>query len=328
MFTKASLRLTAWYVIILMTLSLTFSGWLYTEGTNEVRAGLSAQLLQPYANLLPKQEVGTYLDQKFDAARWRIIGSLTLMNAGVLVAGSFISYFLARRTLQPIEDALDAQNRFTADASHELRTPLTSMKTEIEVALRDPSLPAKEARELLKSNVEEIDRLTHLSDGLLILARTGDKPALQKVQVNELAEKVVHRFEPRAKAKHMQLVAQLKPASGMAELAQLDMIAGILLDNAIKYALGKSTITVATTIQDGYACLTVHNEGPAISPEDLPHIFERFYRADTSRTGGHTAGHGLGLSIAEKLATNMNGSIAVRSTKKSGTTFTVRVAAA
>ena len=328
MFTKASLRLTAWYVAILMVLSLMFSFWLYTEGTNEVRASLNAQLLQPYANLLPRDEVGVYLDQKFEASRWRIIGSLALMNAGVLIAGSFTSYFLARRTLQPIEDALEAQNRFTANASHELRTPLTSMKTEIEVALRDPSLPAKEARELLKSNVEEIDRLTKLSDGLLILARMGEKPDLQKVAISEIADKAVRRFESRAKANHMQIVTQLKPTQGMAEIISLDTIAGILLDNAIKYAPPKTTITVATTVQDGHACLTVHNEGPAISASDLPHIFERFYRADTSRTGGRAAGHGLGLSIAEKLASNMNGSIAVRSTKKSGTTFTVRVAVA
>jgi two-component system, OmpR family, sensor histidine kinase CiaH len=328
MFTKASLRLTAWYVAILMALSLMFSSWLFTEASNEVRTGLDAQLLRPYANLLPKEEIGAYLDQQYEASRWRIIGSLTLMNVGVLVAGSFISYFLARRTLQPIEDALDAQNRFTADASHELRTPLTSMKTEIEVALRDPKLPAKEARELLKSNVEEIDRLTKLSDGLLILARTGDAPALKKVAVADIAQKVAHRFEARANAKHMKLVTQLSPANGMAEPTQLDMLAGILLDNAIKYAPEKSTITVATTIQDNYACLTVHNEGSVISAKDLPHIFDRFYRADTSRTGGHTAGHGLGLSIAEKLAANMNGSIAVRSTKKAGTTFTVRVASA
>lgn len=328
MFTKASLRLTAWYVAILMALSLMFSGWLYTEATHEVRSSLSAQLLRPFSNLLPKDEVAAYLDQQFDASRWRIIGSLTLMNVGVLITGSFISYFLARRTLQPIEDALDAQNRFTADASHELRTPLTSMKTEIEVALRDPSLPATEARALLQSNVEEIDRLTNLSDGLLILARTGDKPELKKVEVADIAKKAIRRFGPPAKAKKMTLTAQLVPAVGMADATHLDMLAGILLDNAIKYAPRSSTVTIATAIQDGNVCLTVHNEGPAIPEKDLPHIFERFYRADTSRTSGHVAGHGLGLSIAHKLVTNMGGTIAVRSTKKDGTTFTARVVAA
>jgi signal transduction histidine kinase len=326
MFTKASLRLTAWYVVILMALSLTFSGWLYAEGTSEVRAGLNAQLLRPFSNLLPRDEVGHYLDQQFDASRWRFIGSLVLMNVGVLIAGSFMSYFLARRTLKPIEDALDAQNRFTADASHELRTPLTSMKTEIEVALRDEKLSAKEARGLLASNVEEIDRLTNLSDGLLILARTGDQPTLQKVAVSGVAEKVAQRFAARAKAMNMEVVTKLSPLTASADESQLDTIIGILLDNAIKYGSEKSVVTLATTLQDGQVCVTVHNVGAAISVEDLPHIFDRFYRADTSRTGGKAAGHGLGLSIAYKLAGAMNGTIAVRS-DDNGTTFTLRVAA-
>ena len=323
MFTEASLRLTAWYVAILMALSLTFSSWVYIEATNEIKTSLNAQTAHPLVKLLPNDEVARYLERQYNDSRARIVGSLVLLNVGVLVAGSFISYFLARRTMQPIEDALEAQNRFTADASHELRTPLTTMKTEIEVALRDKQLPVAEARQLLASNVEEIDRLSKLAEGLLILARTGDKPELTKVTLQDIAQKAAKRFEHTAAHKNITIRTQLVPLAAQADESHVDGIIGILLDNAIKYSPPKSTVTLAITRQDGNACVSVHNTGPAISQEDIPHIFERFYRADTART---TDGYGLGLSIAHKLATHMNGSIAVKS-DESGTTFTLRVSA-
>lgn len=321
MFTQASLRLTAWYVGILMVLSLTFSTWVYLEATHEVSNNLRAQADHPLARLLPNSDVARYLDQQYDASRARILGSLALLNVGVLLFGGCASYFLARRTLRPIEVALTAQNRFTADASHELRTPLTTMKTEIEVALRDKKLSAADARELLASNVEEIDRLSKLAEGLLILARTGDKPSLEKVAITEIAEKAAKRFEPLAEQKHIRVSTNFSPLEATADAAHADAIIGILLDNAIKYSPQKSTVTFMVNKQDGQVCVTVHNTGPGIAPQDIPHIFDRFYRADAART---TDGYGLGLSIAHKLATNMNGTIAVRS-DKTGTVFTLRV---
>jgi signal transduction histidine kinase len=328
MFTKASLRLTAWYVAILMALSLIFTIWLYIEATHEVRASLNAQASHPLAKLLPNTDVVRYLDQQYNDSRARIIGSLVLLNVGVLVSGSFVSYFLARRTLQPIEAALEAQNRFTADASHELRTPLTTMKTEIEVALRDPKLPVHDARELLRSNVEEIDRLSKLAEGLLILAHTGDdKPRLQKIIVADLAKKTAKRFDTAATAKQMKIERRFARTKAFADPSHTDAIIGILLDNAIKYGDENSTISLAVAKQDGQACITVHNHGPGIAPDDIPHIFDRFYRTDSSRTTAKTAGYGLGLSIAQKLAAHMNGIITVKS-DDSGTAFTLRVPAA
>lgn len=322
MFTKASLRLTGWYVAILMLLSLTFSGWLYSEASKELRAGLNAQLLRPYSNLLPRDEVQAYLNKQFDDSNMRIIGSLALMNVGVLVAGSFISYFLARRTLAPIEQALTAQNRFTADASHELRTPLATIKTELEVALRNKNLSTQEARELLKSNVEEVDRLSKLANDLLVLARCAEKPELKKTSVYTIAQKACDRFASIAQPKQIKIERQIAPVSAMAESAQVDAILNILLDNAVKYSPKRATITVAAHKMNGQVAITVHNTGAQIDDKDLEHVFERFYRTDKSRTGGVQAGHGLGLSIAQKLADSMGGKLAVKS-DQTGTTFTL-----
>lgn len=311
-----------------MILSVTFSAWLYTEATREVRTGLNAQLLRPYSNMLPRDEVNKYLDDQYNASKFRILGSLALLNVGVLAAGSFISYFLARRTLHPIEEALMAQNRFTADASHELRTPLTTMKTEIEVALRDKDLSVSDARDLLKSNVEEIDRLSKLSNDLLVLARLGEKADLAKTAVGDIAKKTSHRFASAAQAKHIVMAQSIQPAMAMANESHVSTIMGILMDNAIKYSPKKATVTVAVEARDGKISLTVHNTGAYIPAKDVPHIFDRFYRVDAARASGPTAGHGLGLSIAQKLAASMNGTLAVMSQEQAGTTFTLWLQAA
>src|SRR5690606_24862255 len=112
----------------------------------------------------------------------------------IWLAGGVGSYYLARRTLRPIEEAHEAQSRFTSDASHELRTPLASMKTELEVALRDPALNKEEMRELLVSNLEEVDKLTKLSQNLLQLSRLEQENIqLERVVLREVISGVVAR---------------------------------------------------------------------------------------------------------------------------------------
>ncbi|HSE61798.1 MAG TPA: histidine kinase dimerization/phospho-acceptor domain-containing protein, partial [Candidatus Saccharimonadales bacterium] len=164
------LRLTIWYVAILMALSLAFSVWVYNETMMELKAGFNgpvAQRLQDKYGPLPYEVWLQVINQQYHDSQQRLIGQLIFLNVGVLLVGAGASYWLAKRTMRPIEDALEAQNRFTADASHELRTPLAAMKTEIEVSLRDPNLTKEEMRELLQSNLEEIDRLSELATGLL-----------------------------------------------------------------------------------------------------------------------------------------------------------------
>src|SRR5688572_33470157 len=103
MFERVTIRLTIWYVAILMALSLAFSAWLYIEATNEVRTGLNAQLISPFVHILPQKELVIYIERMFQESHGRIVWSLFLLNTGVLVLGSIASHALARRTLRPIE---------------------------------------------------------------------------------------------------------------------------------------------------------------------------------------------------------------------------------
>ena len=167
MFSSASFKLTAWYLAIIMAISLFFSYSIYVASSREVRSGLQQQTVYIHNIFVdqfsPDNDLELLRAQQLALINQRILSNLIVLNLGVLVLGGGASYLLARRTLKPIQNAMEAQSRFTADASHELRTPLTAMKTEIVVSLRDKALGVGEARELLASNLEEIGKLEALS---------------------------------------------------------------------------------------------------------------------------------------------------------------------
>jgi signal transduction histidine kinase len=320
LFDAAYLRLTAWYVAIIMVISLSFSFWMYNRAQGELRFGLSRAIeVKPFAN----GDFGTVVSDRLDDSRSRLVGSLVLFNTFVLVVGAAASYWLARRNMQPIEEAVEAQHRFTADASHELRTPLAAMKSEIEVGLRDKKMTKDEAIALLQSNLEEVDRLGGLAEGLLALTQTDDNQTLVPVSVEEVAAKVVKRLQPLADAKRITVNNELQPVIVSAENLSLDKVISILLDNAIKYSLESTEVTIQTYQKEGRGYLEVRDQGIGIKATELPHIFDRFYRADSSRSKSRVAGHGLGLSIAKKLVENLDGTIDVVSTPGKGSVFTI-----
>lgn len=322
LFDAAYLRLTAWYVAIIMALSLAFSIWVYNQAASELRFGLR----QTDDTIIFRTPAQAFIDERVEESLQRIVGNLVLLNAVVLVAGAAASYLLARRTMQPIVETLDAQERFTADASHELRTPLAAMKSEIEVGLRDGKITKDEAIELLRSNLEEVDRLGGLAEGLLTLTQTSDAPLeLKPVSLEDVAGSMTKRLQPLAEAKKIAIKRELQPVIAQANEPALEKIIGILLDNAIKYSPDKSTVTVKTYTKDDRAVVEVSDQGIGIKATELPHIFDRFYRADTSRTKQTVTGHGLGLSIAQKLATQMQTKITVKSTAGKGSVFIVRL---
>lgn len=322
MFDAAYMRMTLWYIAIIMVISLLFSVWVYNQARHELLFGLNRVIdVKPFVN---GANFGTVVDERLHDSQQRLIGNLILFNTVVLIAGAAASYWLARRTMRPIEEAVDAQERFTADASHELRTPLAAMKSEIEVGLRDKKITKDEAVTLLKSNLEEVDRLGNLAEGLLTLTQSDN---LQKrpVALEDIAGKVAKRLQPLADARKIGLEKELVPMRVTGDEQALDKIVSILLDNAIKYSLEGKTIKLRIYRNDGYGVVEVQDEGVGIKASELPHIFDRFYRADSSRSKVHVAGHGLGLSIAQKLAENLDGKVTATSTPGKGSTFVVRI---
>lgn len=328
MFKSAALRLTIGYLAIIMVLSLGTSIALYHVSSNELAR--SAQRPVDLYNVVfgpgNTAEIDNLRLHQLEKDRDRLKVNLLLFNIAVLGVGGGVSYFLARRTLQPIEETLEMQKRFTGDASHELRTPLTVMQTEIEVALRSPELTKKEAVDLLKSNLEEVGKLKSLSEGLLTLATTdAGGVAQEKISVARLVDGAIDQVAKSAAARKIKLNRKVKDTVLLGNPQQLTNLVAILLDNAIKYSQPNSKVMIEAKLKDKQAQISVTDHGQGITAADLPHIFDRFYRADISRTKSHTHGYGLGLAIAKKIADLHHGSIEVKSSPGKGSTFNVRL---
>jgi two-component system sensor histidine kinase CiaH len=322
LFESATTKLTLWYLALIMLISIGFSTVLYRISASELR-----RTLPPNAGILEVVNPGKYqiLRQAYiDESDLRLQRNLVLINIAMLAVGGCASYLLARRTLRPIEEAMEAQGRFVSDASHELRTPLTAMHTEIEVALRDSKLDKTQMRELLKSNLEEVDKLQGLSDRLLQLTN-GRDVVMSSVPLDESAIDAMNRVMKNALAKKIAIENNIGRAHVRGNQESLTDLLTILLDNAIKYSPEKSNVVMSSKTDGKYAQIQLRDNGIGIKASDLPHIFDRFYRADTSRSHQNVSGYGLGLSIAKKIVDLHNGTIDAHSTPGKGTTFTIRI---
>jgi len=326
-FKSAVWRLTGWYLLIIVAISLFFSSFTYFSSPREVRLGLPTDNASPSFTGIPMgpADFDTYRQQATNNIRHRELDDLLEFNLIILLLGGGASYWLAQRTLRPIEDSLEAQGRFTADASHELRTPLTVMRSEIEVALRDGKLSKAEAVELLKSNLEEVGKLEELSAGLLKLAQhDGSEPLLEEVSLQAAMMAAAARQEKLAKTHKVAVdvkVADNILVEGQAEA--LTELFSVLLNNAIKYSHPGGTVWVEAKPSSASVQVAVRDEGIGIKAVDLPHVFSRFYRADSSRSKLQVSGYGLGLSIAQKIVTTLGGTIQASSTPGKGSSFTV-----
>ena len=231
-----------------------------------------------------------------------------------------------------LQAAFDRQKQFTSDASHELRTPLAVMRGDIEITLRRERTP-EEYKRVLASNLEEIVRLSRLVEDLLMLARAdAGRVELRRepVDLNALCQQMVEYITPLALQREQALIyePQMQPDLAVVVSADLQRIKQLLLnllDNAIKYTDFKGTITLGLKIEGTNAVLTVTDTGRGIPPEDVAHIFERFFRRSAKTSDRSAAGFGLGLSIVKWIVDSHGGRIEARSELGKGTTFLVHL---
>lgn len=326
MFKSAALKLTVWYLVIIMVLSVGLSLVIYRLSRDELINNTRRQVYF-FNDTLTQSDFNTFSrlrQRQLSQGLARLRADLFLFNFFVLTAGGAASYGLARRTLKPIEESLEAQKRFAADASHELRTPLAAIQAEIEVALRNNEITKKEAVELLRSNLEEVAKLKALSDGLLRLAsEEGKQTHRQAVSLKAVAGQAVARIDKIALNKDIKIDTALEEALAKGDEQSLVDLVAILLDNAVKYSPHGSTVQVKSYVKDKNAHISVTDHGKGIKAQELPKIFERFYRTDSSRSRESSGGYGLGLAIAKKIADMHGGAIEVKSAPGKGSSFTV-----
>ena len=322
---SATWKLTAWYLALVMAISLIFSGVVYHFATNTLSQTLNSQQARIY-KAFPVFTGNPFFVHDYDEvnAAHIILRNLVYFNIMVLVTAGIASYFLARRTLQPIQASNERQKRFVADASHELRTPLTALRMSTEVALLDPHTPKDELRAALQSNLEDTDKLTTLLNNLLRLSQLGTgelRHSFAPLTASDIVTNAVASVQTRADAKHITIHSDTSDSTMTGEIESLTQLVVILLDNAIKYSPDDTDIVVTAQQKDKQIVITVADHGIGIEPRALEHVFDRFYRADKSRTGNE--GYGLGLSIAKQIADIHSGSITLTSRPGKGTTARV-----
>ena len=227
--------------------------------------------------------------------------------------------------LESIETSYRAQQRFVSDASHELRAPLTAIQGNLELLHRHQDMPATERQEALNEALREANRLTRLVADLLALARADAGSTLKRCPV-DLDAIVLDAFQEARYLSQGQTLTlrSFEPARVEGNEDKLKQLLLILLDNALKYSPADGQITVSLQRQAADAMITVQDTGIGIPPADLPHVFERLFRADPAR-GSDPGGTGLGLSIAQWIVEQHLGTIRLESQPGKGTTVIVRL---
>lgn len=249
------------------------------------------------------------------------------LAAVVLVTAA--GFFLVGQSLLPVERSMEQMRRFMADAAHELRTPLSVLRSRAEVALQQPREPTAYVAALQGIDAES-QRLGRIVDDLLTLAQAeaGVRPVERtRLFLDDLVLDAADAARAMGTARGVAVdVGEFEEAPVLGDPHLLRQLAMILLDNAIKFTPPGGRVTVRVGREDGRAVLRIGDTGPGIPPEQLAHVFERFYRGDPSRTRIETAGGGagLGLAIAKWIADAHGASLALASPAEGGTEATLR----
>lgn len=346
MFKSARIKLTTWYLTIIMLVSLCFSFFIYRAVSTELEMGFRRAEIRHHA-----QDMGLQLPRRFsmrqeelrpelqeiaprflfiedlEEAKRAVLFRLVTVNGVILLVSALASYLMAGNTLAPIEKAMEEQKRFVADASHELRTPLTALKTSMEVALREKQFNSKQAKIVLKEAVTDIDHLANLSTKMLRLSslQQGSKIKFSAVDLSELVKDVTNKIKPLAREKEIQIETDLTKCIIEADSEQIREMITILIDNAIKYSNKKDKVKFTLKPLKKYVQIIIQDSGIGIAQKHLPHIFDRFYRVDSSRSKKKADGFGLGLSLAKQIIEVHEGRIDVVSRVEKGTTFIVKL---
>ncbi len=316
---NARIRLTALYVLhtfIILSIFVALLGYVRARYLHEDLAG-------QFANHAMEEQVINVLWSDLQRAT-------TILMVFVLIAIAMLSYFAVELTLRPIRIFLEGHRRFIADASHELRTPLAVMRTEIEVALLDPeSVSKSEAIEILKSNAEEIERMSKILTNLLNLASFNDvsgEPPMAPVDLEEVIERVGERLKRNIAAKHIEFSTfHVEKVRVLGNNVALEEVVSNLLKNAINYTdPGGKVFVSLQELNDNYAELIIRDTGVGIAASELPHVFEPFYRSERSFHMDKT-GSGLGLPLVKEMIKRHKGSINIESAQGKGTTITVKL---
>lgn len=244
-----------------------------------------------------------------------------------LILSVITGFYFANRALIPIQESWEKQSQFVADASHELRTPLAVIQTHLELLFRHPAKTIEDESETIYKSLSEVKRVNKLVEDLLTLARSDSND--QQINPNifsldKLLQLIVEQFGPIAELKDVHLEEKIETnLLFYGDKERLHQLFVILLDNAIKFTPPNGKVFILAKKEGNYLKIIISDTGIGISEKDLPHIFDRFYRSDKSRSRAE-GGTGLGLSIAKWIVEAHSGQISAESQRTTGTHFMIK----
>jgi len=313
MFAKARLKLTFFYLLIVVCIISVFSLLLFNFTGQHIKDSLEDDPISQSAK-------STFLAEAID----QLQRSLIIGDAIVILLAGLLSYWLAGKTLKPIQAVLDAQEQFSANASHELRTPLSIIKTDLEVFLKNKLPTLDEANLAISSSLEEVNRLSGMIENLLILARSKKiniNIEFSEVDIAKIINSVVKKLQRSAEAKNLSLTLNVEdslPVMGNEKL--LEQLFFNLIQNAISYTK-RGGVKINIEAEDEVK-IKIQDTGIGIEEKELKNIFKPFYKIDTARPT-KSGGVGLGLSIVKDIVDRHHGVIKIVSEVNKGTTVTV-----
>ncbi|MDO4290287.1 MAG: HAMP domain-containing sensor histidine kinase [Eggerthellaceae bacterium] len=303
------------------------------QAKNSNASGLSGEIAE--VNLLydafdAQQDsfLVAFADTSYLSSTMQLARTLAVIGFATLLAFLVINVFFSRWALRPVERAWAQQRQFVADASHELKTPLTVILANTAILRAHADDTVGNQSQWVESTQAEAERMQGLVNDMLELAQLDSAATSERVfgevDFTDLVENYVLQFESVAFERGIAIESDLAPHVRLrGDEKRLERLASTLIDNACKYSNDGGKVHVALSVGGNgrEARLVVRNSGDVIPPDDLPHVFDRFYRADRARTR-NTNSYGLGLAIAQEVAKEHGGSITAESNEREGTTFT------
>lgn len=312
-FFRARLLLTAYYALGIGLILIIFSAALYNFLGDDIFTVVNFHV--EHRDL----ERDLHLRESIQE---QILSSLILFDSVLFVLSVGVGYFLAAKTLAPLEESYLRQRRFIGDAAHELRTPLTVMQTGLQVAAQ--GVPKQEAyQKVMQETLDEVRTLSLIVDDLLFLAKSEQRGngSFETVNFSEVVQAVCISFSAYAREKKVTLQSEIaSPIELNGSAIQLRRLIANLLKNAIDYNAAGGTVTVSLHSRKREVVLAVEDTGQGIAQKDQEKIFERFYKVDASHSSGGT---GIGLTIVQEIVSSHHGKLILESAPGMGSTFRI-----